>query len=205
MVSSLVSSVKGTLEAVGPDWAEVGVAGITFRVNVPGSAADQIGKIGDNVKLFTALQVREDSLTLFGFLTEESRLAFEALIAINGVGPRVALSVLSRFTPESLAAAVSSGDTDEFVGVAGVGKKTASRIVLELKGKLEGDWAIAPTTTGDWAIAPTTTEDREVIDALTSLGYSLSEAREGVATLPPGNSLSVEEKVRQILQHMGSR
>ena len=195
MVSSLISSVTGTLEGVGPDWAEISVGGITLRVSVPASGIEQLGQLGDRVRLFASLQVREDSLTLFGFQTEEARSAFEALIGINGVGPRLALSVLSRFAPDSLAAAVSSGDTDAFGGVPGVGKKTASRIILELKGKLEGIWAVPAADGGE----------REVIEALTALGYTISEVREAVASLPAAESASVEDRVMQALQHMGGR
>jgi Holliday junction DNA helicase RuvA len=193
MVSSLISSIRGTLEDIGPDWADVLVGGLTFRINIPASAVEQLGHIGDPVRLLTSLQVREDSLTLFGFPTEEARLAFETLLGVNGVGPRVALSVLSRFTPDSLAAAVESGDTGAFSGVPGVGKKTASRIVLELKGKLSRDWAISSVTGGDG----------DAIEALAALGYTVSEAREVLSSLPSGNSMSVEEKVRLALQRMG--
>lgn len=194
MVSSLITSVRGTLESVGPDWADVSVGGFTLRLSIPTSAAERLGSIGDQVRLVTSLQVREDSLTLFGFLTEEDRLTFDALIGVNGVGPRVALSVLSRFTPASLAAAVGSGDTDAFAGVSGVGKKTASRIVLELKGKLQGDWAVPAEAIGH----------AEVIEALTALGYSISEARDAAMTLTPDDPAPLEERLRLILQRMGS-
>ena len=195
MVSSLISSVTGTLEGVGPDWADISVGGITFHVSVPSSGIEHLGQIGGRVRLFASLQVREDNLTLFGFQTEEARSAFEALIGISGVGPRLALSVLSRFAPDSLAAAVRSSDTDAFSGVPGVGKKTASRIILELKGKLEGEWAVPSADGGD----------REVIEALTALGYTLSEVREAVASLPRGESASVEDKVLLALQRMGAQ
>ena len=195
MVSSLISSIQGTLERIGPDWADVSVGGVSFRVNTPAQTARDLGQIGDKVRVLTSLHIREDSLTLFGFLTEEARLTFEALIGITGVGPRVALSVLSWLTPESLAAAVGSGDIDAFTGVPGVGKKTASRIILELKGKLEGVWAMSPAESGDG----------EVIEALTSLGYTASEAREVVSSLPRGDSMPLEEKVRLALQRMGNR
>ncbi len=193
MVSSLITSVRGTLEGIGPDWADVTVGGVTFRLSIPSPAVERLGKTGDQVHLVTSLQVREDSLTLFGFLTEDDRRAFDYLIGVNGVGPRVALSVLSRFTPATLAAAVTSGDTDSFAGVPGVGKKTASRIVLELKGKLEGDWAIPLEIVAD----------SEVIEALVSLGYSQTEARDAVMALPPATGESTEERLRQALQRMG--
>ena len=195
MVSSLISSMTGMLEAVGGDWADISVGGITFRAHVPGSSVEQLGHSGDHVKLFTSLMVREDSLTLFGFLTEEHRAAFEALLGINGVGPRLALSMLTQFTPGLLAEAVNSGDTDAFTRVPGVGKKTAGRIMLELKGKLVGDWTVDPMSRSE----------ADVIDALTALGYSASEARQAVSSLPTGNSMSLEDKVLHALQYMGSR
>ena len=190
----MISAITGTVETVGPDWAGISVGGVTFRLNMPGPTAEQLGPIGERVRLYTSLQVREDSLTLFGFLTEEDRLAFEALIGVNGVGPRVALSVLSHFKPDSLAAAVSSGDAAAFVGVPGVGKKTASRIVLELKGKLEGAWAVVPAAR----------RDGEVLEALAALGYTVSEVREAVSSLPPGDSMSLEDRVRLALERIGS-
>ena len=193
MVSSLISSIQGTLERLGPDWADVSVGGVTFRVCVPSSAVDQLGRLGDQTRLFTSLQVREDSLTLYGFPTEDARIAFDVLIGISGVGPRLAVSVLSRVSPESLAVAVANSDVDAFIAVPGVGKKTASRIVLELKGKLEGDWAVVLRGTGS----------DEVIDALNALGYSLAEARDAVSRLGAGNGASVEEKVREALGHLG--
>ena len=193
MVSSLISSIHGTLERLGPDWADVSVGGVTFRVCVPSSAVDQLGPLGDQTRLFTSLQVREDSLTLYGFPTEDERIAFDVLIGISGVGPRLAVSVLSRVSPESLAAAVANSDVDAFIAVPGVGKKTASRIVLELKGKLEGDWAVVSRGTGS----------DDVIDALNALGYSLAEARDAVSRLGAGNGASLEEKVREALVHLG--
>jgi Holliday junction DNA helicase RuvA len=193
MVSSLITSINGNLEGVGPDWADVSVGGVTFRVNVPATLVDQLGKIGDRVRLFTSLQMRADSLTLYGFTAEDARRAFEVLLGINGVGPRVALSVLSRFTADALAVAVASGDTDAFGGVPGVGKKTASRIVLELKGKLDGGLVIHAEAMGDG----------DIVEALTALGYTVYEAREAASSLAPGDKMPLEDKVRLALQRMG--
>jgi Holliday junction DNA helicase RuvA len=191
----LISSIKGTLEGVGPAWADISVGGVTLRVNVPASLIERLGQIGGHVRLFTSLQVREDSLTLFGFPTEEARQSFEKLLEVNGVGPKVALGVLSRLTPEALATAVSLGDIDAFSGVPGVGKKTASRIVLELKGKLDETWLAAVAAGGD----------DEVLQALTALGYTASEARRALSALPNDSSLSLEDKVRLALQQMAAR
>ena len=193
MVSSLISSITGTLEGSGPDWAEVSVGGVTLRLSVPASTVERLGKLGDRTTLLTSLQVREDSLTLFGFLNQEARAAFETLIGITGIGPRLALSVLSRLTPDSLAIAVASGDTAAFSSVPGVGSKTAGRIVLELKGKLGTDLSL-PTAS---------LTDADVVDALTALGYTLSEANEAASSLPAGDEAPLEEKVRRVLERMG--
>lgn len=194
MVSSLISSIKGTLERIGPDWVDITVGGITYRLNVALPTVNSLGKLGDSVHLFTALHVRENSLALYGFHTEEIRLAFEALIGINGVGPRLALSVLSRFTTESLVDAVHTGNTEAFSGVTGVGKKMASRIVLELRGKL-GD---------DWIVGSSNNLQADLIEALTALGYSNAEARQATYSLSEDDSLSFDDQLRQALKHIGA-
>jgi Holliday junction DNA helicase RuvA len=191
----VLTAIEGTLTGFGVERVDVAVGGVTFRVNVPQSAIERLGRLGDQVRLLTYLQVREDSLTLYGFPNEEARLAFEALVGVNGVGPKLALSVLSSLSPEALALAIGSGDSEAIRGVPGVGKKTANRIVLELSGKL--DISLALTADGQG--------DGEVVKALTALGYAASEAMEALSTLPPDNSLSLEEKVRLCLQRMGSR
>lgn len=192
-MSSLISSVRGTLEATGPDWADVAIGGITLRVNAPSHSVEALGQTGNAVHLFTSLQVREDSLSLYGFDSPDARQAFETLIGISGVGPRVALSILSIFRPDALAAAVESGDVKGFMVVPGVGRKTASRILLELKGKLDLDWA----TVNGKAI------DNDALDALTALGYSQAEAREALSALGEDGDGATEDKVRMALQQLG--
>ena len=189
----MITSIKGTLAGAGVDWVDVAIGGVTVRVHVPQTAVERLGRVGDTVQLFTMLHMREDSLTLFGFPTQETRSAFESLVGVNGVGPRVALSVLSSLTAESLALAVATGDAEVFKGIHGVGTKTASRIVLELKGKLDIEIAATPAAPGD----------AEVVTALTAIGITASEAMAAVSSLPPDDSLSLEEKVRLSLQRMG--
>ncbi len=191
MVSSLISSVRGRLESAGADWADIAVGGITLRVSVPSSSVESLGNPGDNVRLFTSMQVREDSMSLYGFEAVDARETFEVLIGISGIGPRVALSILSMFTPETLAAAVDAGDLKAFTPVPGVGRRTASRIVLELKGKLEFE-------PSDAAAVP----DADAIDALTALGYSAAEAREALAAIPRADANSTEDRVRLALAQL---
>ena len=134
---------------------------------------------------------------MYGFATEEDRIAFDALININGVGPRLAIAVLSTFDAGSMAAAVQSEDTGAFVRVPGVGARTASRIVLELKGKLDQSWSIP----GGAEIVD------DVFDSLTSLGYSIQETRNAITSIntEENNKLNTEEKLRLALQFLTSQ
>lgn len=188
----MITSLSGALSTIGTDWVEITVANVGLRVNVPASFIENVGEVGGRVHLFTSLQVKEDSLTLYGFPNPDGRQAFEALLGVNGVGPRLALSILSILTPENLAFAVAEEDTDVFNDVSGVGKRIAQRIVMELKGKLQVEMTAAP------AARP----DREIVDALTALGYSASEAMEAVAGIPSDDSMEPEEKLRLALSRL---
>ena len=192
MVSSLVTSISGTLQRTGEDWVDVGMGGITLRVSVPNAAVDTIGRVGQDVTLYTSLQVREDSISLYGFPTEDEKLTFETLLNISGIGPRLALAMLGRFSPMSLLRAVEEGDTRALSTVPGVGRRTASRIVLELKGKLDLDFG---QTGGAGA-------DSDLVDALTALGYSYTEAHEAIARTGPDTP--DEERIRAALDHLAS-
>lgn len=185
----MITSLSGALSTIGVDWVEITVGDVGLRVNVPTSFIENVGEVGGRVHLFTSLQVKEDSLTLYGFPNPDDRQAFEALLGVNGVGPRLALSILSILTPENLAFAVAEEDTDVFKGVSGVGKRIAQRIVMELKGKLQVEMTAAPATR----------PDGEIVDALTALGYSASEAMEAVAGIPSDDSMESEEKLRLAL------
>ena len=191
----MITIVEGRLAGAGIDWIEVTVGGVTLRVFVPPTSIDRIGVPGDRVKLFTHLQVSQDGMALYGFATRESRSAFEALIEVSGVGPKVALTVLSSLSPESLAVAVATGDTDAFKSISGVGPKTAGRIVLDLKDKLDTEIATIPTSP----------LDTDVIEALTALGYTVAEARQAVAAVPADSDLPLEERVRLSLQSISTQ
>ena len=197
MVNTLISAITGKIESKGPEYVDIIVSGFTFRISTPTSTIDRIGDSGDSVKLLTSLQLRQDSITMYGFATEEDRMAFEALININGVGPRLAIAVLSTFDAGTMAAAVQSEDTDSFKRVPGVGARTASRIVLELKGKLDQSWSIP----GGAEIVD------DVFDSLTSLGYSVQETRRAITSTNTGENdrLTTEEKLRLALQFLTSQ
>lgn len=182
----MITSVEGCFTAAGVDWIDVTVGGVTLRAFTPTTSIDRIGVPGDEIKLYTHLHMSQDGMSLYGFATIEARAAFEALIEVSGVGPRVALSVLSSLSPDALAVAVASGDADVFKTISGVGPKTAGRIILDLKDKLDVEVATIP-------VLPI---DSDVIEALTSLGYTSAEAREAVAKIPRDSDLPLEERVR---------
>ena len=190
----MITAIEGRLAGTGPDWADVTIGGgVTMRVTVPDTGS--LGAVGEAVRLFTTLQVRDDGITLYGFATQEARTAFETLVMVNGVGPKVAISVLASMSTDSLALAVSAGDPAAFKTVSGVGTKTANRIILELKGKL--DWS------GMASEVPQLSGDQELVDALTSLGYTAQEAMLAIAALPKAETMTLEEKVRACLERMG--
>ena len=189
MASSIISSVSGALSATGPDWVDVAVGGVTLRISVTGAAASGAGRVGDAVSLYTSLQVREDSLSLFGFPTEDERMTFDTLLGVSGIGARLALAMLDRFSPQALAQAIDAGDTRALATVPGVGRRTASRIVLELKGKLDLDFA-------DAAASP----DSDLVDALAALGYADAEAREALSGADA--AASDEDRLRAALERL---
>lgn len=191
----MIAGLEGTLESRTAGGAIIKVGGVSLQVHMPSSTLASIGAIGEQVHLYTHLHLREDNVALYGFASPEELELFQMLIAVSGVGPKVALAMLSAMNPSQLALAIATGNVDLLSQVPGVGKKMASRLALELKGKLEGIWVVAPTAQGD----------AEVIAALTTLGYTTSEAASAVATLPDTPELSVEEKIRLALQYFTAR
>jgi Holliday junction DNA helicase RuvA len=194
----MIASLKGRLESLGGDGAVIDVGGIGFRVYMPTSTLTTLGAVGSEVKLHTHLHLREDNATLYGFASTEELELFRVLIGISGLGPRLALAVLSAMDVESLAAAVATGNADLLTGIPGIGKKMANRLVLELKDKLGAGWAIAPA-------AQVAQENADVLAALTSLGYSVSEATRAVASLTREQEISLEDKVKLALGYLGSK
>jgi Holliday junction DNA helicase RuvA len=190
----VIVSVRGVLEGVGPDWVHLQIGGVTLQVFVPASAIGEMGPIGSQLRLFTHLRLRDDQPFLYGFPTAPALEMFLILISVTGVGPRLSLALLSALGAAGLHQAIVSGDVVALTSAPGVGRRTASRIVLELKGKLEGYQAGASIPTS---------RDAEVIAALTALGYSTNEARRAVSNLAQDPDLTLEDRVRLALQQFG--
>jgi Holliday junction DNA helicase RuvA len=191
----VIAGVRGVLAATGPDWVHLLVGGITLRISVPASSVTDLGEPGGQVYLHTCLRIRDDQPVLYGFTTEASMAAFLLLLGVSGIGPRHSLALLSGLGVGGLQRAIESGDVAGLSTAPGVGRRTASRLVLELKGKLEaGPEAGAPAQGGI---------NVEVIEALTALGYSASEARRVVNDLDGSPLLTVEDRIRLALRQMG--
>jgi len=190
----MIATLEGILEYRGNDSIIINVGGIGFRVHVPSSTLSQLGAVKGKVSLYTHLHVREDNVSLYGFASSEELALFKNLISVSGVGPKLALALLSALNPKQLVRAITSGDIDLLSQTPGIGKKMASRLVVELRGKLEKEWKEVAL--------PLAPESADVISALTGLGYSLAEATKAISKIPVSEELSLEEKIKMALQQM---
>ncbi len=193
----MIASLHGKLESLGSDWAIINVGGIGFQVYMPTSTLSILGAIGEEVQLYTHLHLREDNATLYGFDSADELRLFQTLISVSGLGPKLALAMLSVMSVEKLTMAIVTGSVDLLTIVPGVGKKVANRLILELKEKIGAGWVTAPSV-------QLAEENVDVLAALASLGYSVSEASRAVAALPPSSDLSLEEKIKQALQYFAT-
>lgn len=191
----MIGALTGTVREVWSDALLLDVHGVGYRVSVlPSLLADV--KRGAPLSLVTHLQVREDDLALYGFAARAELAFFRMLLDVPGVGPKSAMSILAIASAEMLVRAISSGDASLLIKVSGVGRKTAERIVVELKTRLERDY---PLLAGRGA-----TPHAEVVEALVVLGYTLAQAREATRNLP-ADVASVEEGIRSALQALGQQ
>ena len=191
----MIVTVRGPLQAQGADCLVVGVGGIGLRIWVPPSVAMQHNTIGDEVLLHTHLHVRENELALYGFPAAQELSIFQLLISVSGIGPKVALNLLDGVPATTLQRAVAQDLPELLTHVPGIGKKTAKRLILELKGKL-------PDTEFGGETVPSPAE-AEAISALTALGYSITEARQAVRTVPDRQNLSLDEVIIRALRQLG--
>jgi len=191
----MIAGLDGTLEQLNTDSAIIRVSGVSFQVYTPVSTLGQLGSIGDRVRLHTHLHWKEDSTALYGFATSQELDLFKMLIAVSGVGPKSALSVLSTLKPDDLVSAILGSNADLIAQAPGIGKKTASRVILDLKEKLEKGWG------GMVSICPTG-DNADMIAALTNLGYSVADASRAAAAVPSSEDLTLEDKIRLALRNL---
>jgi Holliday junction DNA helicase RuvA len=189
----MIATLRGEVIQVEENALVVEVGGAGLRVFVPVLLRGRV-KVGEGIVLYTHLVVREDALTLYGFESQAERDLFNMLLGVNGVGPRVSLSILSTLTLDTVQRAVSTEESDILARVPGVGKKTAQKIVLYLHDRLKPADALT-------RVAALSDQDSEVLAALTALGYSVVEAQTAIQSLPKDAPGEVEERLRMALQY----
>jgi Holliday junction DNA helicase RuvA len=188
----MIATVRGRIQSVGTNELVVEVGGVGLQVGVPLARLSEPPKIGGTIQLFTRLIVREDSLTLYGFDTPETRELFEQLIEVSGVGPRLALATLSHLSPDVLRQAIARDQPEALAKVPGIGRKTAEKIVFHLKDRMLDAEGGAAAFSG---------LDTEVLGVLTNLGYSLVEAQAAVQSVPQDAPEDLEARVRHALRY----
>ena len=191
----MIAGVRGTLEQIGDEWIHINLSGLIFQVLVPGALIDRLGSVGEGIHLFTHLRIRDEQPVLYGFNTQIELELFQMLLSVSGVGPRIALGLISSLGVSGVHQAIESGDVNSLRSVHGVGGRTAGRLILELKGKFEN---ILSEANGD-----SINLDSEVVDALIALGYSANEARQAVQASDSLASITLEEGIRNALMNLG--
>lgn len=199
----MIAFLKGEVEYISSDYVVLSVGGIGYNVFVSGKTLENIGRTGTEVKLHTYLNVREDAMQLFGFITKDELDVFKLLITVNGIGPKGALSILSVMTANELRFAVASEDAKAIAKSPGIGAKTASKLILELKDKLKLEDAIENsfnTSSDDKPQAGMTDSKSEAVMALTALGYSQTEALRAVKSVEVTDVMSSENIIKKALR-----
>lgn len=189
----MIAGLRGRINAKLTDALLIDVGGVIYRVGTSVLSLNEAGDVGDEVEVRTHLVVREDVLALYGFVGADELHLFEALIAVTGVGPRLACAILSVIRPDAMYAAVEQGDADLLATVPGIGKKTAARLIVELRGKLPESGRV---------FAALSSDDADVVAALRALGYSLAEANTAVARIGKQGGATTEERIVAALREL---
>lgn len=189
----MIYSISGKLSNRGENFVVVDIGGVGFKVFLSARTAKSLPRIGEDINLATYLYVREDALELYGFLSESERDFFVQLNAVSGIGPKSALGVLSVARVDELAVAINAGKTELLTRVSGIGRKTAERIVLELKGKIKAGSADSLGTLGRME------SDVDAEEALVGLGYTRQQAKEALAKIDP-KITKLEDRIKEALK-----
>lgn len=201
----MIAQVSGRLISIGANSIVVEAGGIGYRIGMPVSVISNLPEIGEQVRILTYMQVKEDAISLFGFLKEGQRELFEMLITVSGVGPSHALRMLSVFTEEQIAAAIACEDTETLTRIPGIGTKMAQRIVLELKTKMK-KLGLGQKEAISAKIANSAFLD-DVIEALAGLGYSKQEAKKAAETSiqESGEQANISQVIKIALRLLTAR
>lgn len=192
----MIYSISGILKEKGENFFVVEIGGLGFQVKSSFSVVKSLPEVGQNVKIFTYLHVREDALELYGFLAKEELKFFQLLIGISGIGPKSALGIMGVEKIEKLKAAISEGRSELLTKASGIGKKTAERVILELRGKL------SQKESGE--IVGLMETDQDIVEALANLGFTKAQAKEALAKIDP-KVVKMEERIKDALKLLKSK
>lgn len=202
----MYSYIKGQLaEVIGEDWIVVENNGIGYNIHIPSQVLEYLPGIGEDVKIYTYLYVREDAYVLYGFLTRDDLNVFKLLIGVNGIGPKGALAILSVLSTDDLRFAILSDDAKTIAKAPGVGGKTAQRVIIELKDKLSLEDAFEQKLENNQNVSAKNTatgKKNEAVEALVSLGYSSSEALKVLGRIDISEESTVEAILKEALKSM---
>ena len=202
----MISYIRGTLAEKNEDSAVVEAHGVGYQIFVPVPVLSELPPLGESVKIYTYFSVREDGMSLFGFLSRQDLAMFKQLIGINGIGPKSALGILSALRPDVLRMAVASGDAKTISRAPGVGPKTAQRIILDLKDKIRPEDVLAGGLEESLAVPEEISgvgqAGKEAVEALTALGYSAAEAAGAVKKVKITEEMTAEDVLQGALRHL---
>lgn len=202
----MIRFIRGELVSCEEDRILVDVGGVGYGIFMSGSAMGKLPPIGREVKIHTYLNVKEDAMQLFGFLTRDDLRVFKLLIGVNGIGPKGGLAILSVLTPDDLRFAVMANDVKAISSAPGIGKKTAEKIILELKDKLSIEDALEHAASKERVVAGTYDNHHEImseaVQALVALGYGNTESLKAVKQVDITESMGANEVLKQALKHM---
>ena len=202
----MISYIRGTLAEKNEDSAVVEAHGVGYQIFVPVPVLSELPPLGESVKIYTYFSVREDGMSLFGFLSRQDLAMFKQLLGINGIGPKSALGILSALRPDVLRMAVVSGDAKTISRAPGVGPKTAQRIILDLKDKIRPEDVLAGGLEESLAVPEEISgvgqAGKEAVEALTALGYSAAEAAGAVKKVKITEEMTAEDVLKGALRHL---
>ena len=203
----MFSYIKGPLVEVWEGRIVVEAGGIGWNILVPLSVLDRLPRIGEELKIYTSFQVREDAMTLYGFFNSQDRKMFNQLLGVNGIGPKAALGILSALQPDDLRMAILSEDAKAIARAPGIGPKTAKRVILDLKDRIRMEDVLPSAFGAEMEPAETAGSGmegtgREAIEALVALGYSLTEASRAVRKIEITEDMTVEAVLKASLKYL---
>ena len=202
----MISYIRGTLAEKNEDSAVVEAHGVGYQIFVPVPVLSELPPLGESVKIYTYFSVREDGMSLFGFLSRQDLAMFKQLIGVNGIGPKSALGILSALRPDVLRMAVASGDAKTISRAPGVGPKTAQRIILDLKDKIRPEDVLAGGLEESLAVPEEISgvgqAGKEAVEALTALGYSAAAAAGAVKKVKITEEMTAEDVLKGALRHL---